>query len=534
MNRRQFVTKGSLAAALALAHSPLLANPGSDAEHEDASCSFTTDGAGLMRVYDAALAALRANVVRLSAYPGPVLIEGSVYGGVWLECAPQEGAVYSALGSQIARDVARNNHLIFFALQKEDGQLPCSVKANGPGFGQIQMVVPIAATAWESSQQTADSELLEKAYVACGRWDAWLRRYRNTRGTGLCEGFCTYDTGQDNSPRWKGIPNRCPDGDARKCPQADGLPRLCPDLSATVYGGRVALAAMARALGKTSEADRWAEDAETIRRLIVDKLYDPQAGAFYDLDAQNRFVRVRSTAILGLLGEHVVDAELFETVWRRQVHNPTAFWAPYPFPSIALDDPMFVRPIPRNSWGGAAQALTALRAPRWMEHYGKPADLAWLMQRWHQALLRAGEFRQQMDPLTGEFTLADPGGYSPAALVFLDFLWRLSGVRQQDDRLEWNVRPPASQGRSTFAAKIAASTAELIYTGSHAELQVAGKPVAEVSGTVRLLTTLSGDLQAAVGIAEKESAVTLRLPGRHIQTLRIAPNQRLDLGAARA
>jgi hypothetical protein len=31
-----------------------------------------------------------------------------------------------------------------------------------------------------------------------------------------------------------------------------------------------------------------------------------------------------------------------------------------------------------------------------------------------------------MDPLTGDFTQPDPGGYSPAALVFLDFARRLS------------------------------------------------------------------------------------------------------------
>src|SRR6202034_4665524 len=172
------------------------------------------------------------------------------------------------------------------------------LQAGGPGGGQIQMVVPIAATAWELARRTGDSELLVRAYTACSRWDAWLRQYRNTRGTGLCEGFCTFDTGMDNSPRWKDEPNTCPDGDARKCPPGWGLPRLCPDLSATVYGSRVALAAMARALGKTSEADRWTEDAETMRRLIIDRLYDPQDGAFYDLDAQNHFVRVRSSTIL--------------------------------------------------------------------------------------------------------------------------------------------------------------------------------------------------------------------------------------------
>jgi hypothetical protein len=42
--------------------------------------------------------------------------------------------------------------------------------------------------------------------------------------------------GMDNSPRWAGMPNRCLDRDARKCPPVKSLPRLCPDLSATVYG----------------------------------------------------------------------------------------------------------------------------------------------------------------------------------------------------------------------------------------------------------------------------------------------------------
>ena len=131
-----------------------------------------------------------------------------------------------------------------------------------------------------------------------------------------------------------------------------------------------------------------------------------------------------------MLGEHVVDPRkdkaIFDAVWTRQLHNPKAFWAPYPLPSIAMNDPTFVRPIPRNSWGGASQALTALRAPRWMPNYGKQAELTHMMQQWCAAIMRHTEFRQQMDPLTGEFTQPDPGGYSPAALVFLDFARRLS------------------------------------------------------------------------------------------------------------
>jgi hypothetical protein len=528
MNRRQFVAQGSLVAALALAKPTLAAEE--EVPSDGAAPNFTSDDAALMRVYNAALSTLNGSMVQFPAYPGPVLVEGSVYHGVWLECAPQEAKVYGAVGPETAHVISRNNHLIFFALQKEDGQIPCSIKPNGPAFGQIQMVVAIAATAWELARQTGDSELLDKAYNSCVRWDAWLRRFRNTRGTGLCEGFCTYDTGQDNSPRWKGMPNRCPDGDARKCPQAEGLPRLCPDLSATVYGGRVALAAMAKALNKTGEADRWIEDAETIRRLILDRLYDPQDAAFYDLDAQNRFVRIRSSTILNVLGEHVPDADLFEAIWQKQVHNPKAFWAPYPFPSVALDDPQFVRPIPRNSWGGASQALTALRSPRWMEHYGKSAELAWMMQRWVEALMQArGEFRQQMDPATGDFTQVDPGGYSPAALVCLDFLWRLSGVREQGELVEWNVRP--LERRARFARQVGAATMELDYDGARAELRIAERRLARVSGVVRLLTSRTGELDTAIGVADSEQQVTVDVTGRLTRGFKIAPNQRVVLRA---
>ena len=408
------------------------------ATQKTAAVTPPKDDARWRQTWDAALAVLAGNVRDVPRYDRPVLFEGAVYPGIWLECGPHEGLVYGTLGKYVketdgkaALAVARNNHMAFFALQHQDGQLPASIKLSEAGYGQIQMVVPIAATAWELAHLTDDDELLVTAYKACSRWDAWLREFRDTRGTGLVEGFCTYDTGHDNSPRWKGVPNRCPDADAKKFPPGVGVPRLCPDLSATVYGGRVALAAMAKTLGKHDEAARWEQDAETLRRLIITKLYDPQDAAFYDLDAEGKFVRVRSDVISRVLGEHVLklndphDRAIFDAVWTRQIHNPKAFWAPYPLTSVAMDDPAFVRPIPRNSWGGATQALTALRAPRWMEFYGKGAELKQMMAAWCEAIMRHTEFRQQMDPMTGDFTQADPSGYSPAALVFLEYARRL-------------------------------------------------------------------------------------------------------------
>lgn len=373
--------------------------------------------------YQQALDGLASNTRYLLDFPQPVLIEGGAYPGIWLECGPLEGAVYG----RFFPEVAIANHAIFFHYQREDGWLPYNLRADHRvGFSQIQMVVPIAATAWETAQATGREDFLAQAYTACGRWDAWLLANRSTRGTGLCELFCEYDTGHDHSPRVQGLPRACPGEDARNCAAVRSLPWLAPDLSATVYGGRVALAAMAAALGRRAEAEAWKECAELLRAEIVRVCYDPQDAFFYDVDLEGRFNRVRGDVITRVFGEHVPGPALFEQIYQRHIKDPQAFWTPYPLPSIAANDPSFDHALPLNSWGGASQALTALRAPRWMLHYGQVDDLHHLMTRWVSALLRADGFQQQMNPWTGEFSTSP--GYSPAMCVFIDFVDRLRAL----------------------------------------------------------------------------------------------------------
>ena len=70
------------------------------------------------------------------------------------------------------------------------------------------------------------------------------------------------------------------------------MPRLCPDLSATVFGARIALGQMVKALGKQAESDRWVEDAERIRKLILEKLWCEEDSSFYDVAPDGTFVRV--------------------------------------------------------------------------------------------------------------------------------------------------------------------------------------------------------------------------------------------------
>lgn len=379
--------------------------------------------------YNEALNGLKSNIWKVFGYEHPVLVEGGGYPGVWLECAPLEGLIYGRFDAE----TARANHDVFFHHQHEDGYLPCWVWKEKAGTGQIQMVVPIAATALETAELLGDEGFLAKAYSACSRWDAWLARHRNTRGTGLCEAFCEYDTGHDNSPRFAGLPHDCPNEDAKVCPDAGKLPYLAPDLSATVFGGRQALSLMAARLGKNDEAQMWTDRAEETRRLILKHCYDAEDECFYDVDRDGHFVKIRGDVMIRVLGEHVVDQKMFDRIFERHIINPEGFWPPYPLPSIAVSDPLFNHAMPPNCWGGPSQALTALRAPRWMLHYGKEEALNHLMERWLEALLAAPGFMQQLNPWTGEFSGAN--GYSPAMCVFIDFVDRLKLLKPNSEEL---------------------------------------------------------------------------------------------------
>jgi hypothetical protein len=522
MDRRTFLA-GSAAGTVALSAPRAALAQAGDAPR------FTTANARWQAAYDKALTVLAGNVQVMPYVTAPVLIEGSVYKGIWQECGPHEALVYR----KFRPDVARNSHMTFFELQRADGQLPANNKVTETSFGQIQMVVPIAATAWELARATGDSQLLEVAYRGCAAWDAWLMRYRNTRGTGLIEGFCTFDTGHDNSPRWAGMPNQCPNKDARRHHPIASLPRLCPDLSATIFGARRALAEMATALGKRNEADRWAESAETIRKAIIDRLYVPEDGAFYDLDAEQRFVRIRCDIISRVCGEHVMDQATFDNVWAKQLSNPKAFWAPFPLPSVALDDPLFVAEIPANSWGGATQGLTALRAGRWFDHYKRSAEFSVMMNQWCEGIQRDMSFRPEMNPRTGVFTHGeDHPDYSPTALVMIDYTWRLIGMTEAAEALHWNVRPqhPAAASTSLDLPTDAGRTATMRYSSAGAALSLGGKPVARIEGgAVRLETGKDGTPRALVGIETEAQKITLQIPGQAARRLTIRANQTIAL-----
>ena len=484
---------------------------------------YCTDDRGMQQKYQDALEGLRHNTRIVYGTDDPVLIEGGYYNGIWLECGPLEALVYGPYAS----GQALASHRIFFRNQRPDGYIPCTFLADRMLTGQIQSVVPIAATALETALLTGDEQLLEEAYSACSRWDQWLSINRDSRGLGLCEAFCEYDTGHDHSPRFAGLPKQCPDSRPELCPDAGGLPYLAPDLSAMLFGGRVALSRIAACLNLTAEADGWAEKAEHTRQSIMTYCFEPDELMFYDVTRQGDWLKIRGDVLTRVLGEKVVDQPLFERIFERHIANPDSFWTPYPLPSIAVDDARFDHRLPENSWGGPSQALTALRAPRWLEHYRKPAHLAHLMKQWLCALDASPHFMQQINPWTGEFIASANQNYSPAMCVVIEFIRRLYGIVCDERQISWSNAPNREGNTRYYAQSIAGvGLAELDYNGqSGTLLKLNGAELLRVKGVCRIVTNLQGLPISVQSISLRDESIMMTLPDGSEQRWILAPNE---------
>jgi hypothetical protein len=227
--------------------------------HARAMQEFTASGVGFACADPAVEAAYYGAVAVLlrSFMPSPsgrtMLIEGDDYRGCWLEST---GSACAETLSRFCPGLAESTFLSLAESARADGLIPYKLTERGPSYRQIQMVTPLARSAWDHFRLAgAGPDFLSAMYRAMSANDAWLARHRDTRGSGCVEAFCAYDTGMDRSPRFRGLPDTCFGEDPARCdPGIPVLPFLAPDLSANIHCQRLYLARMAEELGKPEEA----------------------------------------------------------------------------------------------------------------------------------------------------------------------------------------------------------------------------------------------------------------------------------------
>src|SRR5690606_15052631 len=145
------------------------------AELEASGVRFVALGGPLEQRWHDALAELDRCIRSIDG--PPVLNEGGVYDGCWLE---RTGTINVEILDRFAPGIGTETLLQFAAHQRDDGMIPYKVTPAGPGFSQIQIVTPLARVVWRHYQRTGDRQFLQVMYAAMARYDAWLARYRDT------------------------------------------------------------------------------------------------------------------------------------------------------------------------------------------------------------------------------------------------------------------------------------------------------------------------------------------------------------------
>lgn len=472
------------------------------AEWLNSGVKFAASSGGIEPVYYNAVRKLLDCIVP-DPEGTPVLHEGGAYHGTWLEST---GTINAELLSRFMPQVAQATFLRFAAHRREDGLIPYKVTADGPAYRQIQMVTPLARSVWNHySLNGEDMEFLRTMYSAMAGFDGWLEQYRNTRGTGCVEAFCTFDTGHDLSPRFWHIPDTPHLGDPRLfSPESPMLPLLAPDLTANVYCQRKYLARMAGVLGEDGTV--WEHKAAQSLDSLFKYCYDEADGFFYDLDRKDRFVRVQSDVLLRVLACEVGDRSLFDEALQRYLLNTAKFFAKYPLTSIALDDPRYDPSSAYNSWAGTTNFLTLIRTPHAFEAHGRFVELTWIITPILNAAARMERFSQTLSPWTGEEGYTDT--YSPAILCVLDFVERTCGILPTPDGVLWFtglVPYPMDHGEevaeaTAYSRTVGDNVYELVNNRELASLYKNGGLHLSFPFGTRAVTDVSGQLKGLIGM----------------------------------
>lgn len=456
----------------------------------------------------------------------PILHEGGIYHGCWLEST---GTINAELLSRFLPSITTATYSAFMRYQREDGLFPYKVTPQGPAFNQIQLVTPLARSVWNHfALNRLDNDWLSAMFGAMSRYDGWLARNRDTRGTGAVEAFSTYDTGHDLSSRFWHVPDSPFANDpARHDEDNPLLPFLAPDLTANMACQRDYLGHIADHLG--GDGNAWRNKAEQSRASLFEQCYDAEQSFFYDRDRHGRLVRIQSDVLLRVLACEIGDGAFFRDALELYLLNTRKFFAKFPLTSIALDDPRFDPTFGQNSWNGPTNFLTLIRTPHAFEHHGHDVELSWILQPVLSALFAADRFPQTLNPHNGEAGFTEK--YSPSILCLLDYVERLSGILPRPDGQVWltGLLPKPATHRyelweTAYARIVDGVTFELLNTEKESFFYRDGTLAGRFPAGLRLVTDRAGNLVAIKGLTSWTVTGTLEWEGRQFDVA-VAPNQ---------
>jgi hypothetical protein len=191
-----------------------------------------------------------------------------------------------------------------------------------------------ALTALQAVHPSAS--FLREAYGGLATYARYFDRERDPENSGLYDIDNHYETGQEYMRRYTVV-----NADADRDNWGEVFRLKGVDATVYIYELKRALAAAARDLGLPSEAARWDQAADSIRRAVRTSMWDPEQRMFFDVDpATGRRTGAKAVTCFYPYLTDIVSGEHLEGL-KQHLLNPREFWSPSPVPSSSMDDAMF-------------------------------------------------------------------------------------------------------------------------------------------------------------------------------------------------
>ncbi len=323
------------------------------------------------------------------------------YVGVWHWDQFFHALAYRHMDRRLAEDQIR----IVLDHQREDGMLPDAIHDEGlvtrltaPVEADVTKPPLAAWTALKLYEVSGNRDFLEEVYEPLCRWHAWWTTHSRSQDDVLCEYRHPFSSGLDDSPLWD-----------------DGMPVVAPDLNTYLCVQAESLAKIADLIGLKDDVERWEAVADQFAAAMLGRLWDETEGYFRALHLGSP---VRVLTPFNLLPLWV--GRYPEAVTNRllaHLQNPDEFWARFPLPTVALNDPKFDG---QQMWRGPTwvninylfiEALTRLG------HHNLAQELR---TRTLALIMQQGDIYEYYDPLTGEHPPKSAPIFGWTSAVFID------------------------------------------------------------------------------------------------------------------
>lgn len=268
---------------------------------------------------------------------------------------------------------------------------------------------------------TKDSALLEEMVPKLKRHFDWLAGNRDFDGDGLLTIITMFESGMDWKPTMdpvlghKGKGNKALfdkavevdyhnfllDYDLQKIRESKKF--LVKEVAFnTIYAQNLAaLAELCRELGD-QDGLKYKQLSDKVSKAILDKMYDRQAAAFWDLQGpDDKPLKILTPTIFFPIVLPVTTDDMAKAIIDKHLMNPEEFGLDYPLPSVAKSEPAFDPEESQYLWRGPTWVMY-----NWFVYqclfYKDFKEEAGHLRKSIRSLINKSGLREYYNPLTGE------------------------------------------------------------------------------------------------------------------------------------